>query len=151
MSAFRSDRTWCFDEEPDELWAAIVRTDRYPVWWPWLRHFDDGEGFLQGASWRCVVAPPLPYVVRFDVHLEQVEEGRAVTSRVSGDISGTAVLTIADGGGTTEARLVSSLRPANPVLQSFGLVARPLVEWGHDWVLDHGRRQFVDRALQGTP
>jgi hypothetical protein len=42
---------------------------------------------------------------------------------------------------------VSALRQANPLLRGFGMVARPLVEYGHDWILDEGRRQFVERAF----
>jgi len=67
---------------------------------------------------------------------------------VSGDVRGSARLTVqSNDGGGSRARLRSDLAPANPVLRSFGLVARPVVEWGHDWVLDQGLRQFVGRAL----
>jgi hypothetical protein len=90
-------------------------------------------------------------VVRFEIHHESVEPARRVESVVRGDIGGTAVLTLDDlddlDGRGCLARLRSDLAPTNPVLRSFGLVARPLVERGHDWVLEVGRRQFVDRAM----
>jgi Polyketide cyclase / dehydrase and lipid transport len=146
--AFTSDRGWDFDVATDALWERLSRVDDYGAWWPWLRDFDPVGGFAPGARWRCEVAPPLPYVVRFTVHLDHIEEGRSATARVSGDVRGRASLTV-DGsaGGGSRARLRSELAPANPVLRSFGMVARPVVEWGHDWVLDQGLRQFVGRAL----
>jgi hypothetical protein len=144
---FRSDRDWTFEVGVDELWDRLSSYDRYCDWWPWLRRFDPDGGFADGASWACEVAPPLPYVVRFTVELERVEPGRAAFASVHGDVSGEAQLTVEPLTPTrSSARLRSRLAPSNPVLRGFGAVARPLVEWGHDWVLDQGRRQFVERA-----
>jgi hypothetical protein len=145
---FRSDRSWCFDTGSAELWELIIRTELYPQWWTWLRSFDAPAGFNAGARWRCTVAPPLPYLVRFTIHFDEVRPEELVVTHVSGDIAGTArleLLEVRPGGSL--ARLQSSLAPSNPVLKGFGRVARPLVAWGHDWVLDQGLRQFTERAM----
>ena len=147
-TSFDSDRCWDFPVPADELWHRLSTVDEYATWWPWLRRFDPGDGIASGARWRCEVAPPLPYVVRFTVHLEHVEECRSIDSTVRGDIEGSARLEIEPHDDQrTRARLVSSLAPAQPLLRVVGRTARPVVEWGHDWVLDQGRRQFVERAL----
>lgn len=141
---FLSDRDWTFELCRDELWERISSFDQYRSWWPWLRRFDPDGGFSAGARWYCEVAPPMPYVVRFTVELDRVDAGGETRATVSGDIRGEAVLTVEDGSGDrSRARLRSRLAPANPMLRSVGRVARPLVEWGHDWVLDQGVRQFV--------
>jgi hypothetical protein len=149
---FRSDRSWRFDLGPDELWDRIASVEAYPEWWPWLRSFRPSGGLEHGSRWHCEVSPPLPYVVRFTVYIQRIERaraGRRVDARVDGDIRGEATLHLdADGDGTS-ARLRSALEPANPLLRSVGKVARPAVEWGHDWVLDEGRRQFVDALRAG--
>ncbi len=143
-----SDRDWTFDVDTDELWGRIVAVDEYRSWWPWLRRFDADDGLVAGATWRCEVAPPLPYSVRFLVHLDGVDEGRGARATVTGDVQGDATLSIARLDAThSRARLRSRLAPANPMLRSTARVARPVVTWGHDWVLDQGRRQFVDRAF----
>jgi hypothetical protein len=144
---FRSDRRWRFDVGADELWERICEIDAYRQWWPWLRRFEPGDGLTVGATWTCEVSPPLPYVVRFRVRHDVVEPARCVESVVEGDIGGTARLTIERRFRGCEARLVSDLAPTNSILRTFGLVARPVVERGHDWVLDVGRRQFVERAM----
>jgi len=148
---FASDREWSFPVEPGALWDRITSVDRYRHWWPWLREFDPGSGLEADARWRCEVAPPLPYVVRFTIEFDRVERGRRAETTVSGDIVGNAVLTFdeTDDGGT-RARLVSQLAPANPLLRTVGRMARPLVEWGHDWVLDQGQHQFIRHAVD-TP
>lgn len=152
---FTSDRRWTFDLEPDELWAAIERTDDYRRWWPWLRRFD-AKGLVGGDRWYCLVQPPLPYQVRFFIDLDRVEPGRLAEATVTGDIRGTARLTVEPvepvepDGHSCEARLVSSLEPAHPFFRALGVVARPMIMWGHDWVLDQGLRQFSRRALDVT-
>ncbi len=140
-----SDRTYGFDLPPAALWDAISGVQHYPRWWPWLRSFD-GAGLVEGQVWSCVVQPPLPYVVRFDLTLEEVLAPSFIRATASGDIVGSATLDIrplATGG---ELRLRSSLAPRNELLRVFAAVARPLVRRGHDWVLDTGARQFR-RAL----
>lgn len=144
---FESDRAWTFVVPADELWSAIAAVDSYQRWWPWLRTFDAGAGLVAGETWRCVVQPPLPYHVRFSVVLHEIEPNRCADATVEGDVRGWARLTVDDDGAGCRARLESALEPANPFLRRFARVARPLVKWGHDWVLDTGQREFVGRAL----
>lgn len=144
---FRSDRTWAFGVGSGQLWERIAAVDEYTTWWPWLTDFDPGRGFAEGERWRCEVRPPLPYVVRFTILIDRVEAPVCVQATVSGDIGGEALLVVTSEGSGSRARLRSSLHPAHPLLRGVAGMARPLVGWGHDWVLDQGRRQFVDRAI----
>ena len=146
-ASFHSDRSWHFGVPRDELWRRIVSTGEYKLWWPWLRTFESEGGLAANQRWTCVVAPPLPYTVRFHIHFDRVDPARLVESVVTGDIGGTARLTISDDGAGSRAQLVSSLHPNNALLRGFGIVARPLVEHGHNWILDRGRQQFVERAF----
>ena len=149
---FPSDRRWEFPVSREMLWKALTEVEGYPRWWPWLRRFDAPDGFESSSSWSCVVVPPLPYVVRFRVELEQVRPLEGVRASVRGDVKGWAELSLDDGtAGTSRARLRSELAPSNPVLRQFAMLAPPMVRWGHDWVLDQGQRQFVERALTPAP
>lgn len=142
----RSDRRFRFDAERAVIWAAVARVDRYQEWWPWLHDFD-GAAMREGERWRCVIRPPLPYQLRFDVMLVEVIEHRRVSARLDGDITGWAQLTAVDRGAGCELRLQSALSPANRTLRLVASVARPVVTFGHDWVLDTGAREFRSRAL----
>lgn len=142
----RSDRRYRFDTAPEDLWAALTKVEDYRHWWPWLRRFD-ADGFAAGERWTCVVQPPLPYSLRFDLVLDEVVEGERVTATVSGDIVGTAQLALTADGTGSEVELVSRLAPANAMLRAIAVVARPVVRFGHDWVLDTGLRQFRAAAL----
>lgn len=143
-----SDRSYRFEVTADALWSAIAETGDYPRWWPWLSDFD-ANGLVAGDVWTCTVRPPLPYRLRFAIHLDDVEPTTLVTARVSGDIAGTARLDIAPNGDGCNVRLRSSLRPSSAAFGMLALFARPIVRRGHDWVLDTGARQFVRLAVGG--
>jgi hypothetical protein len=145
----RSDRWYDVPADRDTVWAAFGRTGHYRSWWPWLVEFDRGQ-LAVGERWACAVSPPLPYVVRFTIELTVVEAPSVVEAVVDGDVVGDARLEVLDadaGADGCRIHLVSDLAPGNAALQVIAATARPIVRRGHDWVLDTGARQFVDRAL----
>jgi uncharacterized protein YndB with AHSA1/START domain len=142
----RSERRFRFDATPTALWAALDSVDDYPRWWPWLHHFD-ARALAAGEEWRCTVKPPLPYVVRFTIRLDEVQPERRIAASVSGDIDGPGLLAIEPDGDGCAVTLTSTLRPTNTALRAAAIVGRPLVRYGHDWVLDIGAGQFATRAL----
>lgn len=142
---FETDRRYQLPLAPAELWAAVAQVEDYQTWWPWLRRFDAAE-LATDQVWRCLVQPPLPYWVRFEIALTEVQAPHLVRAAVSGDIVGDARLEIAPHDTGAEARLTSSLEPANGFLKTVARLAAPAVRFGHDWVLDAGARQFIDRV-----
>jgi uncharacterized protein YndB with AHSA1/START domain len=148
----RSDRRHRFDVDRDELWAAMTAVREFPAWWPWLRTFD-GEHLAAGERWDCTVQPPLPYALHFELAIDEVVTGELVTATISGDLEGSARLEVRDLPNVedrrSEIRLRSDLTPTNRVLRTFAAVAKPVVRFGHDWVLDTGVQQFRSRGLSG--
>ncbi|MEQ1786119.1 MAG: SRPBCC family protein [Acidimicrobiales bacterium] len=142
----RSDRRHAFAVPPEELWEAMARVDAYREWWPWLRQLD-ATALVGGDVWSAVVQPPLPYRLRFSVHLDRVDAPLLASAHVTGDIEGTARLVIEPTAEGSELHFTSELAPTNAVLRTVASLASPMVRFGHEWVLDTGLRQFRDRAL----
>lgn len=142
----RTDREFRFDVERASAWSAIERTDEYRAWWPWLREFD-GTELTAGARWICVVKPPLPYRLRFVITLTEVIDGELIRARISGDLTGTAELRLFDDDGGCTLHLDSQLELTHGPLRLVAWLVRPVLAYGHRWVLDTGARQFADRAL----
>ncbi|MGI8662048.1 MAG: hypothetical protein ACR2LQ_02420 [Acidimicrobiales bacterium] len=142
----RSDRRYRFGVEPAELWSKLTSVEDYRSWWPWLVGFDAG-GFQTGERWACVVQPPLPYSLRFDLVIGDVIVERSVTATIEGDIIGHARLDLAPSGEGSDLRLTSQLAPSNAMLRVVARIAKPVVRFGHDWVIDTGLRQFEAHAF----
>jgi uncharacterized protein YndB with AHSA1/START domain len=141
-----SDRRHQFPVSRSELWEAITHVDHYPTWWPWLRGFEATE-LKVGAEWRCRVQPPLPYSLRLVITIDDLVAEQSVSATVSGDVEGKAELLLLDTVVGSEARLTSALAPSGRALKLVARAAKPVVQFGHDWVLDNGARQFRNRAL----
>jgi|SRR5438132_14290979 len=141
------DRSWEFPVRAPELWALLSRTGDYRSWFGWLRSLDTPDGLAPGASARCVIGPPLPYVLRVTIDVVTVVPERSIDTRVDGDLRGPARLEIEDAEPGSRARLVWELTMRRPVLQVTARVARPLMQWGHDWCVDTGVAQFRRRAI----
>jgi uncharacterized protein YndB with AHSA1/START domain len=141
-----TDRRHEFAHPPADVWAALTATERYPTWWRWLREFD-GTDVSPGAVWRCAVRSPLGYTVRFRVTLDLVEAPTRVRASVSGDIDGTAAITLtpAPQGAGTELRITSHLVAVRPLLRRLTGLTPAIARWGHDRVMASGIESF--RAL----
>jgi len=159
LAPFCFDRTWAFDAPPDELWGVLTRTDDFRRWWPWLRDFS-GDGLVPGGRSACVVRAPIPYTLRFSVTVRDLVPGRLVDAIVDGDLAGPARLEVGPGSEVSgrgrqvkppsgsQVRLAWEMELERPVLRAVARVGRPVMEWGHDWVVANGVEQFLHRALR---
>lgn len=138
----KTNRRYVFPVGPSEFWARISNVAEYPDWWPWLRAFE-GERLGAGDTWRCTVRPPVPYVVRFTVTIDDVVVERSVRATVRGDITGTAELVVDADPAGCRTTLVADLAPDKQSLRLLSVAAPPVVRFGHNWVLDVGARQFI--------
>jgi hypothetical protein len=131
----------------EEAWGLISDVSKYRNRWPWLRVFD-AAALAPAEEWRCEVQPPVPYLVRFRVVIEEVETAVRVQARVVGDVVGAATLRMEDTAGECLATLDSTLAPGNTALRMVSRFTAPIARFGHDWVLDSGARQFIARAVE---
>lgn len=145
----RTDRTYRYPFGATDLWDLLQRVEAYPEWWPWLRAFD-GSALAAGEVWSCTVQPPLPYAVSFRVTIDDALAPRRVVATIDGDIAGTATVDVSPApAGSSRLCLRAELEPQKRSMQALSLIARPLVTFGHHWVLDTGARQFAG-GLGGT-
>ncbi|HEX4819434.1 MAG TPA: hypothetical protein VFV00_04455 [Acidimicrobiales bacterium] len=140
-AAFEFDRSWTFTVPRDSLWSRLSDTSSFSTWWPWLRSFDPVP-IEEGARTRCTIGPPLPYVLTVDLTVARVVEFETVDVDVDGDLRGPARLQLGDGDGGTTARLHWTLDVQRPMLRRAAMLGRPVLQWGHDWVVRSGVEQF---------
>jgi carbon monoxide dehydrogenase subunit G len=130
-------RAFEFARSPQELWDAMQEVDQFETWWPWLHEFRVEGGTLKtGSVLHGVVAPPLPYRMRLRVELTHCEPPTEIDAIIHGDLEGLARIEIrpSKGGATAEvAWTVEMMQRPMRLACRFG---RPLLQWGHDRVVE---------------
>lgn len=136
---------------PSTFWEAISDPRRFRTWWPWLRELQ-GDRLEAGGRYGCEIRAPIPYSLRFAVEVVDLVPERSLEAVVSGDLAGPAWLEVepSDNGGedSTSVRLAWEMELQRPVLRMAARLGRPVMEWGHDWVVANGVEQFLRRALR---
>jgi uncharacterized protein YndB with AHSA1/START domain len=130
-------RGFRFDAPPDRLWERIEQVDRFEQWWPWLSDFQlEGDGLSAGSVLRGVVHPPIPYWMHLEIELVEARRPWAIDAVVAGDLVGPASLRLRPDGEATWAQVAWTLEMQQPAMRLASRFGRPLLQWGHDRVVE---------------
>jgi len=143
-----------FPVTPDQLWATIERFDLFESWWAWLDDFQaDNGGLVDGTMLHGMVVPPVPWRLHLEVRLVRCDRPRLIEADVDGDVHGDAALRLEQAAEGTHATAAWSLRMNSTPLRVAVRAAHPLMQWGHDRVVDMTVSSFRQRALSadGSP
>jgi uncharacterized protein YndB with AHSA1/START domain len=126
-----------FAVPPGRLWEQIEALDQHERWWPWLTDLTvDGPGLATGSVLRGVVTPPLPYRMRLSIEIVECERQRAIRARIDGDLTGQSALAFRPDGDGTWVDATWDLEMRQPAMRLASRIGRPLLQWGHDRVVE---------------
>src|ERR1700733_12527033 len=136
--------TYDFALAPQALWEAIERFDWFGSRSGWFQEFRvEGDGLSAGSVLFGVVAPPLPYRMRIRVEIIKSVRYRSIDADVHGDLEGTAHLRTVERPGGTTVDMSWTVEMMQRPMRVADRVAHPLLQWGHDRV--------VEMTLRGLP
>lgn len=139
-------RGYQFDLKPEQLWARIEQTDQFESWWPWLTELRiEGSGLSAGSVLQGVVTPPLPYRMRLRVELISCEFPYAIDAVIGGDLTGQAQLRLRRDGERTWAEVAWTVEMRQPAMRLASRIGGPLLQWGHDRVVESTVASFRRR------
>jgi hypothetical protein len=122
---------------PEVVWRKIERSEEFEGWWGWLCDFRlEGEGLVAGSVLHGVVNPPVPYRMTLRVELTRCSPPTAIDAIVEGDLRGSARLNMEPDGDGTRASVGWSIEMMQMPMRLAARVARPLLVWGHDKVVE---------------
>jgi hypothetical protein len=137
-----------FDLAPGPLWDLLGEVDRYEDWWPWLTGFRlEGDGLAAGSVLSGVVTPPIPFRMTLRIDLIGCDRPHAIDAAVTGDLVGDAQLRLDPDEGGTRVHAAWTVEVRQPAMRMAGRLGRPLLQWGHDRVVDMtvaGFRRRID-------
>ncbi len=133
----RYRRSHSFTVDPESLWAALEQVDQFERWWPWFQEVEvAGAPLARGTVLSGVVAPPLPYRMRLDVELTDCRRPVAIDARVRGDLRGPARLRLRPEADGTTVDVEWSMEMMQRPMRLASRLAGPLLQWGHDRIVD---------------
>jgi hypothetical protein len=143
-------RGYRFDVTPEQLWERIEQFDEYENWWPWLTELKiEGVGLSAGSILSGVVTPPLPYRMELRIELVDCHRPRAIDATIGGDLKGEARLRLRDEDGGTWADVAWTVEMQQAAMRLASRLARPLLQWGHDRVVESTVAGFRRRIENG--
>jgi hypothetical protein len=145
-ASVHSLRRYVFEAPVETVWDGIGRVGEYRTWWPWLARFE-GNGLVAGDTWSMEVRPQAPYRLAVAIRLDLVEPPWRTEAEVSGDVVGTASLSLAEHGSGCELVVDSTLVAVRPLVRWACGIVPGLAARSHAAVLDAGCRQFAERGL----
>ncbi len=130
-------RGYGFRLAPDDLWDQLDQLDQFERWWPWLTDFEaEGDGLSTGAVLRGVVNPPLPYHMRIRVELVECTRLQLIRAAIGGDLVGESEVRFRPDGTGTWAEVSWTVEMRQPAMRWASRVGRPVLQWGHDRVVE---------------
>ena len=141
-------REYEFALTPAALWERMEHLDQFERWWPWLQEYRlEGKGLVPGSVLHGVVVPPLPYRMRIRVELTRCEPPEAIDAIIGGDLKGDAHLRIRADGTRSRVEVAWTVEMMQRPMRLASRFGRPLLQWGHDLVVEttvNGFRRRLD-------
>jgi hypothetical protein len=145
------DGTFVFPVSVARVWQMMSRFALFPSWWGWLREFSvEGDDLVRGTVLHGVVVPPLPYRMRLDVALDECVPRDHVAAFVHGDLEGVAKLTFDGDDSEALVHATWTIEMMQPPMRMAAKFAHPLLQWGHDSVVEATVDGFRRRVVDGT-
>jgi len=142
---------FAFPIEPESLWVYLERVERFEHHLGWLSEFRlEGNGVKSGSTLWGVITPPLPYRMRLRVDLDDCERPSHIVATVHGDLEGRAELLLTGDGGGTRLTATWTIEMRQRSMRIASRVARPLLQWGHDRVVEMRVRGFRRHLAAGA-
>jgi carbon monoxide dehydrogenase subunit G len=130
-------REYEFALAPAAMWERMEHLDQFERWWPWLQEYRlEGGGLASGSVLHGVVVPPLPYRMRIRVELTKCERPEVIDAIIGGDLEGEAHLRIRADGTRSRVEVAWTVEMMQRSMRLASRFGRPLLQWGHDRVVE---------------
>jgi uncharacterized protein YndB with AHSA1/START domain len=125
----------------DRVWEALKATDRWPIWWRYVRRVRElkpGNAEGLGAVRHIAWGSRLPYGVAFDVEVTEVQRPRRMTGRARGQLEGVGVWELTPEGETTRVQYTWCVDLGTRWMRLVAPLAAPVFRWNHNAVMRAG-------------
>jgi uncharacterized protein YndB with AHSA1/START domain len=132
---------WRFEAPIEAVWAALVRPEDWPQWWPYVRSVavlrtGDAQGI--GALRRMHWSTRLPYRLSIEVESVAAQRHRLLHGRSRGQLEGEGIWTLHDEVGRTRVTYRWRVKLSQPWMRRLAPWLAAVFRWNHDAVMRAG-------------
>lgn len=140
---FRFDESWEIpNATPEEVWAVLADGKLLTDWWGDVYReavrITPGDEPAIGVRYRALARGFLPYYLRFVLEVVELEPGRSIAVRTTGDFNGLWRAVLTPKGAGTHVDLTWEVVVERPLLRRLSPLLRPAFAWNHRWTTPRG-------------
>ncbi len=145
---FRFDETWEIpNASPGEVFEVLADGKLLTDWWGEVYReaepLTPGEKPHVGARLRARARGFLPYYLRFLLEVVELEPGRSIAVKTTGDFDGLWRAVLSPGSRGTHVDLTWEVIVERPILRALSPLLRPAFAWNHRWTTPRGEAGLI--------
>lgn len=160
-NVFRFEEAWEIpDASPQEVWDVLADAKLLPLWWGEVYReavpLNPRDKPFVGARARALARGFLPYYLRFTIEAVELEPGKVIAVKTTGDFDGLWRAVLSPSGSGTHVDLTWEVTVLRPILRFLSPLLRSAFAWNHRWTTPRGeaglRRYLAERKkASATP
>ena len=150
--------TWRVTGSVQEVYDIVSDADGLDQWWPsaFLRVDFTAPGGAVGLGKRLLVVTKgwLPYTIKWQQVVTQIDPPNGFTIQVTGDFDGTGIWSFAQEGEEVSVGFDWRIDADKLLLRIGSPVLKPLFTWNHRWIMARGEESLkleLERRRAATP
>jgi Polyketide cyclase / dehydrase and lipid transport len=137
---------WRFKASVQEIIDILADATDLPRWWPAVyleaKRIKTGDETGIGSEVSLYTKGYLPYTLRWDFTVTQVEDKKSMTIEARGDFVGRGIWTFEQVGDETLIVYDWKIEAKKPLLRNFTFLLRPIFSWNHHWAMRMGAKSL---------
>ncbi|MGR8979016.1 MAG: SRPBCC family protein [Gammaproteobacteria bacterium] len=148
MAEFSLDTTWKIPAPIEKVWACLVDTAAWPLWWPYVAGIEElAENEKSGVNdiWRYNWLTCLPYNLSLDIRVTQYQPCRLINVEVTGDLKGCGTCRLSPEPLTSNTLICYEwkVQTCKPWMNWFSPLMKPVFIWNHNRVMKQGEAGLI--------
>ncbi|BAU41577.1 SRPBCC family protein [Leptolyngbya sp. O-77] len=147
MAEYHFVTLWQFAAPIESVWNAITQTQDWPTWWQAVQSVEEleagdptGIGHISRFVWKM----PLGYTLAFNTQLVRLEAPMLMEAIAKGDVEGRGLWELSPIPEGCQVRYSWTVRTSGRWMNWAARLARPILEWNHNAVMNQGGRALAD-------
>ena len=145
-NAYHFVTQWRLQGTVEEVGAIIADANGLSRWWPAVyldvQVLDVGDANGVGAVIRLYTKGWLPYTLRWQFQVTEVEHLRRLVIRAEGDFVGRGIWTFAQDGDWVNVTYDWQIEAQKPLLRRLSFLFKPLFAANHEWAMRMGEESI---------